>query len=145
MAKVKVIGHELVERCAVCGAETAGVVTEAVDGGRLAWTVSTRCSGCDAVTELCGWDEMPAVVRTALIARAGSVRLRVEPVAARPLRVRLLGVFRGQGATIGEASSAITALSTTGILGTPAEMELLAQRLTAAGASVSLEPQARSR
>ncbi|GAA3759602.1 hypothetical protein GCM10022225_51350 [Plantactinospora mayteni] len=121
------------------------MVTEAVDGDRLAWTVSTRCSGCDAATELCGWGEMPAIVRKALVARAGLVRLRVEPVAAGPLRVRLLSVFRKRGATIDEASSAITALITTGILGTQAEMRLLAEHLTAAGATVSREPHPSSR
>ncbi|MEU5939229.1 hypothetical protein ABZ807_08550 [Micromonospora sp. NPDC047548] len=50
-----------------------------------------------------------------------------------------------QGATIGEASSAFAALTSSGILGTPAEMRLLAERLTAAGATVSLVRRAGSR
>ncbi|NYF57750.1 hypothetical protein [Micromonospora purpureochromogenes] len=145
MGEAELIGHELIEPCAECGAATAGVVTETVNGDRLAWAVSTRCSGCGSATELDGWGEMPAIVRTALAARVGLVRLRADPDASRPLRVRLLGVFRKHGATIGEAASAFAALTGSGILGTPAEMRLLAERLSAAGATVSVVPHASSR
>lgn len=128
-------------RCPECGAGTAREVTETFDGDRLGWAVSTRCGGCGGVTERCGWDEMPDDVRRILVAQVGLVRLRVDPVAARPIRVRLLGVFRRQGATIAEASSTFAALTSGGILGTPAETRLLARRLTAVGAIVSLDPQ----
>ncbi|WP_130335434.1 hypothetical protein [Micromonospora kangleipakensis] len=145
MSEAELIGHELIEPCAECGAAAVGVVTEAVDGDRLAWAVSTRCSGCGSATELDGWGEMPAMLRTALVARVGLVRLRADPDASRPLRRCLLGEFRKQGDTIDEAVSAFDALIGNGILGTPAEMRLLAGRLTAAGATVSVEPHASSR
>jgi hypothetical protein len=145
VSEAELIGHELIEPCAECGAATVGVVTEAVDGDRLAWAVSIRCSGCGSATELDGWGEMPTILRTALVARVGLVRLRADPDASRPLRRCLLGVFRKHGATIGEAVSALAALTGSGILGTPAEMRLLAERLTAAGATVSVEPDASSR
>lgn len=135
-----VSGAELVEACAGCGRPATAVVSEAVDGGRIAWAVSIRCDWCGGATELDGWGEMPALVRAALVARVGLARVRADPVSSRPLRVVLLGVFRGQGATITEAGSAFTALTGGGVSGTPAEMRLLAERLNAAGATVSLTP-----
>ncbi|MFI7650805.1 hypothetical protein ACIBTZ_32750 [Micromonospora sp. NPDC049460] len=84
---------------------------------------------------------MPAIERSALIARVGLVRLQADPDASRLIRVRLLRVFRKQGATIDEATSAFAALIGSGLLGTPAEMALLSNRLTAAGATLWLAPE----
>ncbi|TWG28083.1 hypothetical protein FHX75_111234 [Micromonospora palomenae] len=83
---------------------------------------------------------MPGIVREALIARVGLVRLQADPAASGRLRVRLLAAFRKGGATISEAAGAYTALTGLGITGTPSEMKLLADRLTAAGATVLLTP-----
>jgi hypothetical protein len=141
VGEAELTGHELMKPCVKCGAATASVVTETVDGDRLAWAVSTRCRGCGSATELDGWGELPAIERSALIARVGLVRLRADPDASRLIRVRLLRVFRKQGATIDEATSAFAALIGSGLLGTPAEMALLSNRLTAAGATLWLAPE----
>lgn len=145
MGDVELIGHELIEPCVECGALTAGVVTETIDGDRLAWAVSIRCSGCGSAVEVDGWGEMPGIVREALVARVGLVRLQADPAASRGLKVRLLAVFREGGATIGEAAGAYTALTGIGMTGTPSEMRLLADRLTAAGATISLTPHVNGR
>ncbi|MDH6466414.1 hypothetical protein M2302_006622 [Micromonospora sp. A200] len=145
MGDVELIGHELIEPCLECGALTAGEVTETIDGDRLAWAVSTRCGGCGSAVEVDGWGEMPGIVREALIARVGLVRLQADPAASGRLRVRLLAAFRKGGATISDAAGAYTALTGLGITGTPSEMRLLADRLTAAGATVLLTPQVNGR
>jgi hypothetical protein len=116
------------------------VASEAVEGGRLAWAVSIRCGGCGSAAEVDGWDEMPAVVRVALVARVGLVRLRADVDVGDPPRVLLLAVFRRRGATVGEAATAYAALTGPGIVGTPAEMQLLADQLADAGVTVARTP-----
>ncbi len=124
------IGRELVEACAECGAAAVGAVDKAVAEHRVAWAVSTRCSGCGIATESNGLGEVPATLRTALVARVGLVRLRADPDTSRSPRRCLLNEFRRQGASISEAVSAFDMLTSSGIIGTPAEMRLLARQLT---------------
>ena len=75
-----------------------------------------------------------------LVARVGLVQLQAEPDSSRVLRLRLLALFRRNGATIGEATEQTARLTGAGLIGTPAEMQLLANRLTTEGATVSLKP-----
>jgi hypothetical protein len=89
----------------------------------------------------CGRDEMPGHWRSILVAQDGLARVRADRRSSRPVKVRLLSVFRKQGATITEAIAAFESLTDAGIVGTPAEMRLLAGRLTSAGAIVSLTPE----
>jgi hypothetical protein len=127
-------------RCGHCGGPATVDAGQSVVGDRLAWSVSVGCPSCGDAEEECGWDEMPAAARDLLIARVGLVRLRAGAEASRPVRTRLLTVFRRDGATIEAALAGYRALTSDGIVGTPAESRLLAARLTAEGAVVSLDP-----
>jgi hypothetical protein len=119
--------------CGRCGSPITVGVSETVDGNRLAWGVSTRCDTCGDATEEDGWGEQPDFVRAAILAQSGPVRLR-----AAGRKRDLLKVFRDRGATMAEAVTAHEQLTGAGLVGTPAEMRLLATRLTAAGATTEL-------
>lgn len=88
---------------------------------------------------------MPGHWRNIVVAQDGLVRVRADRQSSQSLKVRLLSVFRKQGATIVEAIAAFKSLTDVGIVGTPAEMRLLAERLTSAGAIVSLTPEISAR
>ncbi|WP_433832796.1 hypothetical protein ACQP2E_17060 [Actinoplanes sp. CA-015351] len=128
------------QRCAACGAVAVVSVAQSVVGDRVAWSVSVRCGQCGDAEEQCGWEEMPGFWRDRLVDQEGLTRLRVDRESIEPMRVRLLSVFRRQGATIADAVEAVESLTGVGLFGTPAEMKLLATRLTGAGAFVSLTP-----
>ncbi|MEV4348423.1 hypothetical protein AB0J83_28550 [Actinoplanes sp. NPDC049596] len=119
------------ERCDHCGGAVTSEVGQGVVGDRLSWSVWTRCGSCGDAEQECGWDSMPEALRDELIGEVGLVRLHAEGP-----RKRLLAVFRQDGATIEEAVAACRALGNEGLVGTPAEMELLGLRLRAAGATV---------
>jgi hypothetical protein len=141
VSETELVGFELVEPCWSCDGTASGVVTEAIDGDVVVWTISLRCSGCGRTTET----HEPGVVadnivRQALVARVGLVRLQADPDTSRVLRLPLLASFRRNGATIGEAAESYARLTGAGLTGTPAEMRLLANRLTAEGATVTLKP-----
>ncbi|GID31709.1 hypothetical protein [Paractinoplanes brasiliensis] len=67
-----------------------------------------------------------------LYADVGLAILRAE---RGPGKAHLLRVFPEQGATLDEAVAAYKVLTSDGLEGTPAEMELLAAKLSAAGGS----------
>ncbi|MEU4164762.1 hypothetical protein [Actinoplanes sp. NPDC026670] len=138
-------GDVPIERpCGTCNAAAGVLVTQTVVGERIAWSVSLRCRQCGAAEEQCGWDVMPDHWREILVAQDGLARVHADLQSSRPLKVRLLSVFRDQGSTIAEALMAFKSLTGAGIVGTSAEMRLLARLLTNAGAIVSLTPEARS-
>ncbi|MEU4560514.1 hypothetical protein AB0F72_19220 [Actinoplanes sp. NPDC023936] len=83
---------------------------------------------------------MPQHWRDVLVARDGPARVRADRQSSQSVKLLLLAVFRRQGATITEAIAAFEALVDDGIVGSPAEMTLLAERLKNAGATVSLTP-----
>ncbi|WP_238009956.1 hypothetical protein KZZ52_34920 [Dactylosporangium sp. AC04546] len=112
-----------------------------VHNGQLVWSVETSCGGCGAEAIECGWNDMPEAVRAELLAQDGPARLRLDPVAARPLRVRLLAALRRSGGgSLAEVARLFERLTGDGITGTEAEMRLLAGRLAAEGARVDLQP-----
>ncbi|WP_027346847.1 hypothetical protein [Hamadaea tsunoensis] len=133
MSEAILVGDELIDHCARCGARTVGLVDEALVGDRIVWSVSLRCDGCDNVIEADYSGRIYPIERAALIARAGLVRLCVAPEAAQGLRLPLLTLFRRQGMTYAEAAAAHAALIGEGVVGTPAEMQLLANRLAVLG------------
>lgn len=90
-------------------------------------------------SEECGWDELPGELRQLLLARDGTARLRVDVDAGRTLRVPILRVLRRDGASIEDASGTYARLTGDGITGTTAEMQLLANRLHAIGATTRLD------
>src|SRR5688572_1031623 len=128
------------EPCGQCGATATVEIGQSVVGGRIEWGVSIRCPRCGYDEQQCGRDEMPADLRDLLIGQDGLATLVGDREANRALRVRLLAVLRRRGATIEEAVAGYAALNDAGITGTAAEMELLADELTAAGAIVRLHP-----
>jgi hypothetical protein len=86
------------------------------------------------------FDEVDGIVRLTPVTRVGLMRLHVDPDKNRDLRPRSLAVFRRRGATITEVADAYAALTGHGLTGTPAEMPVLAEQLTAEGLQVVLQP-----
>lgn len=128
--------------CPRCGDDVVLHVAEAVDGDGIMWTLTSQCVGCrhtdvthDRPAVL---DAVDPTIRQALVARVGFARVHADPGANRALRLRALALFRRRGATIADAAHAYATLTDGGITGTPAEMTLLAEHLTAEGIRVSL-------
>jgi hypothetical protein len=130
--------------CPNCGGAVTFHVAEAVDAGQVMWTATSRCADCGYVDESRAspavLDNVDAIVRQTLVARVGLTRLHVDPDKNRDLRLRSLAVFRRRGATITEVADAYAALTGHGLTGTPAEMSVLAEQLTAEGVQVVLQP-----
>ncbi|WP_433063729.1 hypothetical protein [Dactylosporangium sp. CS-033363] len=129
--------------CPMCGAAAAFHVAEAIEAGRVVWTTTSRCTHCNYVSQDRAspalFDRVAAITRRTLLARVGLTRLRADPGENRDRRRRTLTVFRRQGATIAEVADAYAALTGPGLTGTPAEMTVLAEHLTAEGVQVTLE------
>ncbi|MEV4134966.1 hypothetical protein AB0J72_22665 [Dactylosporangium sp. NPDC049742] len=132
----RLVGDEILQPCASCGGISRSWVTEVLYYGRIERSVSTRCE-CGAAWEECGMDGFSGIYREALVARVGLARVHADPEVNRPLRARLLVVFRRYGMTIAEAVDAYARLTGDGVTGTPAETQLLADRLAAAGGTVT--------
>ncbi|WP_433200625.1 hypothetical protein ACQP00_29110 [Dactylosporangium sp. CS-047395] len=130
--------------CPSCGAAVAFHVAEAVDAGRVMWTATSRCGGCGYIEQdrasPAEFDDVAGIVRLTLVAQVGLTRLHADPDENRALRLRSLAVFRRRGATIHEVADAYAALTGPGLTGTPAEMSVLAEHLTAEGVRVTLQP-----
>jgi hypothetical protein len=127
------VPHSLCDQCATPTTASAG---QSIQGDRLEWSWSVCCPGCGCTVEICGRDEIPDQIRTAIIARDGLARLWADPLADRLRRVDILAVFRRGGMTLGEAVAAYAQLTGDGITGLPVELQLLANRLTHVGAVV---------
>jgi hypothetical protein len=141
VSETRLIGHQLIEPCYRCDGTASGIVTEAIDGDRVVWSTVLRCNGCGHTIETSEpATKIDTVRRRALIARVGLVRLQADPTTSRPLRRRLLALFRKNGAAIGETAEAYARLTGAGLSGTPAEMQLLANQLATEGATVTLKP-----
>jgi hypothetical protein len=125
----------LTKPCAGCGGTIRVEISELVFSGRIEWSVHDRCDNCGFEVYECGDGVMPEPQRSMLIEQSGLSRVRAD-AGSRPLRVRLMKVFRDGGAGLAEASDAVERLTHDGVTGTRAEMELLAERLRAAGATV---------
>lgn len=82
-----------------------------------------------------GWDDTPADVRASILAEDGLTPVTADPGVD---RLAVLAVLRRAGRSLREAADTYTRLTTGGLTGTAAEMRLLANRLTAAGAHVDL-------
>jgi hypothetical protein len=139
VGEAEIVGHDLIEACPHCGGLWRGVLGQSVVGDRLAWSISSRCEDCGSVSECCDWDEMPNELRQVLLGRDGVVRLRVEPVSGRLHRLPIMRMLRRYGATLSQASSTHARLTGTGVMGTSAEMRLLASRLNTIGATTHLD------
>nr|BFE64672.1 hypothetical protein GCM10020063_091980 [Dactylosporangium thailandense] len=139
MSEELIVGHELVTPCPRCGALLRGELSEAVDGDRLVWSTSWLCDGCGDRLESCDWGTLPDDYRRLLLDRDGVGRLGVDPGSGRPLRLAILRVLRRYGATLTEASDTYARLTGPGVIGTRAEVLLLAKRLDATGVQTQLD------
>ncbi|MEV4135002.1 hypothetical protein AB0J72_22850 [Dactylosporangium sp. NPDC049742] len=132
-----VCGDDFNGPCARCGAPVLLHVAESLEGDRITWTATTRCVSCPYTVasqdQPAFFDRVDVIVRQTLIARVGLTRLRADPEVNRTLRLRALALFRQQGATVVGAADTYTELTGEGLTGSPAEMAVLAARLTAAG------------
>lgn len=104
---------------------------------RLVWSVWVQCPRCGPAEVVCGRDEPPDDVREAVLARDGGARLTAH---ADGNRVAILRVLRRDGRPLDAATRAYARLTGPGLTGTEAELRLLAGRLEAAGARVTLAP-----
>ncbi|MEU7872926.1 hypothetical protein [Dactylosporangium sp. NPDC049140] len=128
-------------RCPSCGGPTVHEVSEGVQGGRLVWSEEISCRDCPHLVLACGEGDLPSSLRAKLLARYGAATVHLDPAEAGPLRVRLLSVLRASGdRSIAAAVAEYDRLTGEGVTGTAGEMRLLADRLTAAGARVYLDP-----
>ncbi|MFG2053075.1 hypothetical protein ACGFI9_03505 [Micromonospora sp. NPDC048930] len=121
-------GVDISRSCDDCGARLTCHLAQRIVHDRLHWSAECHCSRCGSAFATCGWDDTPAEIRDALIARCGLARLTVEGMTG-PGRVALLKVFRAAGASLSEAKEAAQRAATIGIEGTRVELELLKQRL----------------
>ncbi|GAA1557615.1 hypothetical protein GCM10009827_093180 [Dactylosporangium maewongense] len=126
----------LLAPCAQCGGISRSWPEESVIYGRIESSVSMQCD-CGAEGVACDWGPLIGIAREAFIARVGLARVHADPEVNRPVRVRLLAVFRRDGMTIAEAVDAYARLTGDGIIDTPAVTQLLADRLAAAGGAVT--------
>ncbi|WP_432983985.1 hypothetical protein [Dactylosporangium sp. CA-233914] len=129
--------------CPRCSGAISLRVAEMVEGDRLLWTVTSQCLDCGYTDEMHDRPDVfdsESIVRQTLIDQVGLTRLRADPDTNRGLRLRSLAVFRKRGATIAEAADACAALTGHGLAGTPGEMAILADQLTAQGVRVTLQP-----
>ncbi|MFF5232869.1 hypothetical protein [Dactylosporangium sp. NPDC000521] len=130
-------GDVLLAPCARCGGTSRGRPEESIVHGRVESSVWMRCD-CGAESVACGPGPLTGIAREAYLARVGLARVHADPGVNRAARVRLLAVLRQEGTTIAEAVDAYARLTGEGIAGTPAEVQLLADRLAAAGATVTV-------
>ncbi len=129
---------QLVERCDDCGGSMRLHLSQSVVYGAIEWSIYRRCDDCASESYACGHGETPEPLRAALIDQCGPARLRIDRVESSPVRVRLMRVLRDGGAGLAEAKETLDRLTGEGVTGTRAEMELLAGRLSAAGATPSV-------
>jgi hypothetical protein len=127
-------------RCPRCGGRATRDVSDGVQGGRLVYSVEIGCRDCPYLVLECGAGDLPSSLRAELLAHHGAARVRLDPDQAGPLRVRLLMALRSRGGvSIAAATAEYDRLVGEGAVGTEGEMRLLADRLTAVGAQVSLD------
>lgn len=129
---------KIASRCE-CGSTAVRQVNQFLLDGELWWDSVFSCETCG--TSLCehsGPEAAPDHVRQALVAAHGSVRLRLAgPV---PSLVPVLKVLREvSAASLPQARELAGELRRDGLVGTLSEMELLKDKLHAAGVQADLD------
>ncbi|MEU8607348.1 hypothetical protein AB0C29_05040 [Actinoplanes sp. NPDC048791] len=120
--------------CDSCDGPAAGQVYETIIDGRLHWVLTHECG--DSFVEAMGWDETPDDLRQALLDQCGTYRLRLSREIT---GVAVMRVLRASGMSLAAVPEALAALTGPGRPGTEMELQLLAGRLRAAGASATVE------
>ncbi|MDG6105644.1 hypothetical protein Daura_13145 [Dactylosporangium aurantiacum] len=131
---------ELTARCGDCGGSVRVEISQSVIHGGIEWSIHRACGGCGREAYECGRGDLPEGARAALVEQCGLTRVRAGGGVPGAARLKVMRVFRDGGAGLAEAAGAVERLAGEGLTGTRAEMELLAGRLRAAGAPVSLGP-----
>ncbi|MGW4942938.1 hypothetical protein ACWEOZ_15290 [Actinoplanes sp. NPDC004185] len=121
--------------CESCDGPAAGQVYETIIDGRLHWVLTHDCG--DGFVEAMGWDETPGDLRQALLDQCGTYRLRL--VRESTAKVAVMKVLRARGTSLAAVPESLAALTGDGMPGTETELQLLAGRLRAAGASATVE------
>jgi hypothetical protein len=120
--------------CDSCDGPALGQVYETIIDGRLHWVLTHDCG--DSFVEAMGWDETPGDLRQALLDQRGTYRLRLPREIT---GVAVMQVLRGSGTSLADVPEALAALTGPGMPGTETELQLLAGRLHAAGASAAVD------
>jgi hypothetical protein len=132
-------GATVVAPCPSCGRPTSHDVVEFLVQHRLEWSVSVRCE-CGHTSVACGSDDSPELIRQALVEAHGWSR--IAPVTPLPSLAAVMRVLR-QGElgqmTLAEAKERAGRLLAGEQRGTRVELELLAERLRAAGVAAEVE------
>ena len=125
--------------CDSCGDEAASQeLGQVLRGGRVCWDAEFRCPACEAAACLgFGTGETPLWVREPLLARHGTVRLRLT--GPPPERVAVLRAVREASAgTLPQALEAARQLAGEGLPGTLPEAAWLRERLAARGVAAEV-------
>ena len=120
--------------CEECGRGATATFGEMVFDGRLRWSLSHLCR--TGPVEACGHDDSPAGPRRALLDQCGTYHLRLRAGD----RVAAMRVLRDRGVPLPDLPAMVARLRDAGLPGTEMELRALAAHLTAAGATVVLEP-----
>ncbi|MEV7623842.1 hypothetical protein [Actinoplanes sp. NPDC089786] len=115
--------------CDGCGTEHAGRVYETIVDGRLHWVLTYDCS--TGTVEAMGWGRSPDEFRQAILEQGGEYRLRM-PEGAGSRRVAVLKALRDGGLAWSDVKGGLDAIVAAGLVGTRAELDLLAGRIEAA-------------
>ncbi|MCX5214905.1 hypothetical protein OG689_37565 [Kitasatospora sp. NBC_00240] len=127
-----------IEAPCACGSTAVRQVNQFVLNDELWWDSEFSCEACGRyMCEHAGPGAAPDGVREALLAAHGPVRLR--PAGPLPSAVAAMKVFREvSAASLSRARELVEELRRDGLVGTAAEMELLASRLTRRGVPVEV-------
>ncbi|WP_260614115.1 hypothetical protein [Streptomyces sp. WAC07061] len=104
--------------------------------GRLRWDTECSCPACGSAMAVCG-GELPAGLRSRMVAEQGPARLRVGPSARNAVVMRVLRAELGVG--VGEVRAVLSGVLAGTHSGTLPEMELLARGLRASGVGAVAE------
>ncbi|WEH16840.1 hypothetical protein [Streptomyces sp. VNUA24] len=117
--------------CHDCGAELECCGVQALVDGRLRWDIESTCSACGFAVAVCDGD-LPSEQRQQLLAEHGPATLQVLDESANS--VVIMRVLRAElGIDLIDAKAVLRRVLSGGYSGTLPELELLAQKLQAAG------------
>ncbi|MEY9937648.1 hypothetical protein [Streptacidiphilus sp. MAP5-3] len=117
--------------CPACGRNVPCSGGQTLVGHRLHWGIESNCSGCGPAS-ICGRDDLPADLRTRLLAEHGSARLEIT--GGDLPSVAVMKIIRSEtGATLPEAKAIMCDIKSGRYAGTGPEIERLARILRLAG------------
>ncbi len=132
-------GVKTTARCNECGGVLIRDIGQHIEQGRLWWGIDDSCTACpNASCRRGSSGATQEVVRQALLAEHGAVRLRLVEQGASSVSV-LQALRESLHLPLHETRAMTDALGKTGLLGTRVEMELLADALRRRSVATTIE------